>query len=204
MKELSLLQPRPVPATTRVAVLNVAKDLEIPLLDLGQSSAYVCPQRVGDWWMEPLPKGANLPDSARAGLDALLSTGIRPRATLLFHEIPTEGADTQQPLALGLAPIRDQVARIVREARSLPAEPRSFTPCLSREAEATAAGATRPLPCHRHRGRPLARSRSLVRLATRRSQRVTPEQQRPHSAEGKPPLGRIRRETTQWMNSYSA
>ena len=55
---------------------------------LGQSMAPAIPQRVGNWWLEPLRPATILPARAEQRLRAILSAGIRPRAVVVFHELP--------------------------------------------------------------------------------------------------------------------
>ena len=55
---------------------------------MGHSQAPIAPQRVGAWWMEPLRDYEALPPRARYRLESLLSTGLQPKAVVLFHELP--------------------------------------------------------------------------------------------------------------------
>lgn len=55
---------------------------------MGHSQAPITPHRVGAWWMEPLRDYEALPPRARYRLESLLSSGLQPKAVVLFHELP--------------------------------------------------------------------------------------------------------------------
>lgn len=55
---------------------------------MGHSHAPITPQRVGAWWVEPLHNYEALPPRARYRLQSLLSSGLQPKAVVLFHELP--------------------------------------------------------------------------------------------------------------------
>lgn len=55
---------------------------------VAHSHAPVVPQRVGNWWLEPLRSDMPLPSRARTRLEALMAAGVKPKAIVVFHEIP--------------------------------------------------------------------------------------------------------------------
>ncbi len=65
-----------------------ARKAGFPVRVLGQSNARPHPQRVGQWWLEPLHDPGKLPPRARQRLDAFLAAGVQPKALVIFHEIP--------------------------------------------------------------------------------------------------------------------
>ena len=75
---------------------------------MGHSQAPIAPQRVGAWWMEPLHNYEALPPRARYRLESLLSTGLQPKAVVLFHELPqfTEQQD------FGISTLVDKTDRL--------------------------------------------------------------------------------------------
>jgi hypothetical protein len=60
----------------------------VPVRVLGQSMALPIPQRVADWWLEPLTPTTVLPPRARRLLQAILAAGVVLRAVVVFHELP--------------------------------------------------------------------------------------------------------------------
>jgi len=83
------LQPAQHSGAPMVAIRPHARQIDFPVRVLGQSDAAIVPQRVGNWWMEPLSKETELPPRARQRLQSFLTTGVTPKAIVVFHEIPT-------------------------------------------------------------------------------------------------------------------
>lgn len=83
-----LLQPIRQSSASIVAGLRRRQQGTFPVRVLGRSDAPVLPQRVGNWWLEPLNRNTELPPRAKQRLQTLLASGIVPRAVVVFHEIP--------------------------------------------------------------------------------------------------------------------
>ncbi len=77
-------KPKPV-----LAALQQTRHLGFDIRVIGQSQALIFPQRIGNWWMQPYQPGDNLPSRAQMRLQALLDAGLKPKAVVVFHEIPT-------------------------------------------------------------------------------------------------------------------
>jgi len=79
------LEPTPLRLT-----LERADVLNFPLKPIGRSSAPIVPQLVGDWWLQPLTPQTYLPPRAQDRLDQVLEAGIKPKAIVVFHELPRQ------------------------------------------------------------------------------------------------------------------
>ncbi|MDO8673973.1 MAG: hypothetical protein Q7O66_21390 [Dehalococcoidia bacterium] len=77
------------PTKSVLTLLERRQELTFPVVVLGQSQAPIFPMQVGPWWMEPLTRETKLPARAEKRLQALLATGVKAKAVVLFHEIPT-------------------------------------------------------------------------------------------------------------------
>lgn len=141
----STLTPAPLGA-----VLDRRDLVGFPLRVVGRSMAPVVPQRVGDWWLEPVNIDAKLPLRARTRLDALLALDLVPKAIVLFHEIPTDWAPASPPTAASspVTATRQHGTRLSRWAQQ------SLPVLVDRASEAT-----------RRHGPPLART--LAHLTVR-------------------------------------
>lgn len=73
----------------QVALAQVEQEIGFTLPIVGRSQAPIFPQQVGKWWMEPVTSQTVLPPRARQRLQAVLRSGIRIKAIVLFHEIPS-------------------------------------------------------------------------------------------------------------------
>lgn len=93
-----------VPQATRpeVATVKPTQELRFPIRILGQSDARIVPQRVGNWWLEPVQEGTPLPPRAKQRLAEFLATGVVPRAIVVFHEIPDTPAPLSTPARLAV------------------------------------------------------------------------------------------------------
>ncbi len=72
-------------AAPLAAVLDQQDLVGFRLKVIGRSTAPVVPQRVGDWWLEPISTDTALPPRARQRLDTLLALDLVPQAIVLFH-----------------------------------------------------------------------------------------------------------------------
>jgi hypothetical protein len=83
LRPVGLLEPTPLRLT-----LERADTLDFALKPIGRSSASVIPQLVGDWWVQPLTPETYLPARAEARLNQVFEAGIKPKAVVVFYELP--------------------------------------------------------------------------------------------------------------------
>ena len=69
-------------------IQQLSMELGFPLRSLGVNLCPIFPQRVGRWWLQPISTAEGLPERATSRLAALARAGVRPKAVVLFHEIP--------------------------------------------------------------------------------------------------------------------
>src|SRR4051812_12142713 len=100
MRQIAQSLPPARQAPMEVALLPARPKLDFPTQVLFHSDAPIVPQKVDNWWLEPLrltpypldPVGSTTetPPRAKQRLQQLLATGFVPKAVVVFHEIPGE------------------------------------------------------------------------------------------------------------------
>lgn len=90
MNSAVMVRPFKPAVKRKKEVAELERTLGFPLVSIGQSNGPIYARPVGsEWWMEPLKPDTKLPARARQRLAAVKASGMKLKATVVFHEMPT-------------------------------------------------------------------------------------------------------------------